>query len=117
MKQSVSKQIRREKKTVKVMIEIFCRAHHQATETLCASCEALLNYAYDRLDYCVFGDKKPVCSECGVHCYKPEKREQITDVMRYSGPRMFLKRPDLAVMHLLHEQRSKIMPPCRPKKS
>ncbi|MDW2334940.1 nitrous oxide-stimulated promoter family protein, partial [Vibrio sp. 1069] len=36
---------------------------------------------------------------------KPEPKEQMRLVMRYSGPRMLLKHPILAVRHLLHEKR------------
>lgn len=50
-------------------------------------------------------EKKPTCNKCPIHCYKPEPKEQMRLVMRYSGPRMLLKHPILAVRHLLHEKR------------
>ena len=37
----------------------------------------------------------------GNHCYKPEMRERIRQVMRYSGPRMITKHPVAAIRHLL----------------
>lgn len=40
-------------------------------------------------------------ANCKVHCYKPEVREQIRQVMRFSGPRMLLYHPVLAVWHLV----------------
>jgi len=36
-----------------------------------------------------------------VHCYKPERRKQIQQVMRYAGPRMLRSHPLLAIRHLL----------------
>ena len=36
-----------------------------------------------------------------VHCYQPQMREQIRQVMRFSGPRMLLYHPVLAVWHLI----------------
>ena len=33
-------------------------------------------------------ETKTFCSACKVHCYKPEMREQIRTVMRWSGPLM-----------------------------
>lgn len=52
-----------------------------------------------------YGEEKPTCNKCPIHCYKPEPKEQMRLVMRYSGPRMLLKHPILAVRHLLHEKR------------
>ena len=32
-------------------------------------------------------EEKTFCSNCTVHCYRPEMRERIRTVMRYAGPR------------------------------
>ena len=92
----------KEKQTVRFMIEIYCADKHaDAGEGLCSDCSELLNYAEQRLDKCPFGPDKPPCAQCQVHCYKPELRKQIQEVMRYSGPRMIKKHPVLAVRHLV----------------
>ncbi|WP_319552526.1 nitrous oxide-stimulated promoter family protein [uncultured Vibrio sp.] len=91
-------------KTVKAMVEVYCRAHHASSE-LCSECCDLLEYAEMRLDRCPYGEDKPTCNKCPIHCYKPEPKEQMRLVMRYSGPRMLLKHPILAIRHLLHEKR------------
>jgi hypothetical protein len=57
-------------------------------------------YARERIEKCPWGEKKPVCSKCTVHCYKPEKRENIRAIMRFSGPRMLTRSPLLAVRHM-----------------
>ena len=44
---------------------------------------------------------KTSCDACENHCYKPEMRERIRQVMRYSGPRMITKHPVAAIRHLL----------------
>ena len=36
-----------------------------------------------------------------VHCYQPQMREQIRQVMRYSGPRMLFHHPVMAIRHLI----------------
>jgi len=88
--------------TVKVMIGLYCRDHHSPKSPgLCSSCQALADYAYQRLDHCAFQADKTVCSKCPVHCYKPQMRGQIKAVMRYAGPRMLYRRPDMALAHLL----------------
>ena len=74
---------------------------------LCPQCQALLDYAHKRLEHCKFGENKPSCTRCPVHCYKPAMREQIRQVMRYSGPRMLLHDPIMAIRHLWDFLRAK----------
>jgi len=90
----------REKKTIKVMIELHCRGKHQTKKELCPECFEILNYANFRLDKCRYGSYKTTCSKCPTHCYKPTMKEEIRKVMRYSGPKMIYKHPVLAIYHL-----------------
>jgi hypothetical protein len=90
----------RELKTLRAMVSIHCRARHVAHAGLCGECAALLDYATRRLDRCVFGDDKPTCAKCSVHCYSGAMREQVSAVMRYAGPRMAWRHPILALAHL-----------------
>ena len=55
--------ITREKKTVELMIRLYCRKKEK-NQTLCPSCEELLHYAHARLDRCPFGEKKSSCKRC-----------------------------------------------------
>lgn len=87
-------------RTVAAMIRIYCRAHHGAAKAPCPGCAGLLAYARERIEKCPFGVDKPVCNQCTVHCYKPEMRERIKEVMRYAGPRMMRHHPILALRHL-----------------
>lgn len=89
-----------ERKTLQAMLAIYCRGRHAGGESLCADCQALLEYAEARLEKCPFGTKKPVCSQCTVHCYKPAMRARVRDVMKYAGPRMLGRHPMLALRHL-----------------
>lgn len=101
------KPLAKEKKTIAAMIGIFCRAHHEtAGKPLCPDCGNLLDYATKRLDKCPFGEQKGACSACEIHCYKPDMRKRITEVMRFSGPRMLKKHPFLAIDHLVKLKRS-----------
>lgn len=84
------------------MVGIYCSAHHRdGPENLCENCRQFLDYADVRLDKCPYGEEKPTCSNCPIHCYKPERREQAKAIMRYAGPRMLLKHPILAIAHKL----------------
>jgi hypothetical protein len=96
-----------ELKTIRAMVRIFCRNHHgtAANGGLCMECAALLHYATRRLDRCVFGDDKPTCANCKVHCYSVAMRERVREVMRYAGPRMVWRHPLLAAAHLREGRR------------
>lgn len=88
-------------KTVQEMIRMYCHAMHSTTnDELCGDCMNLLTYAEQRIDKCFYGDDKPVCSKCTVHCYKPEMREKIKEIMRYSGPKMMWKSPVLSLRYM-----------------
>lgn len=92
--------IEREKKTVSLMIRIFCKKH-EGNFSLCAACQELEKYAHERLDRCKYGDKKTSCRRCPTHCYKPLMKQKICKVMRFSGPRMLIYAPAEAIRHLL----------------
>jgi len=94
-----------ERRTVEVMIRIYCRAHHARRGGLCSKCGELRDYAFARIGKCPFGAAKPVCNRCTVHCYSPDMRRRIQAVMRYAGPRMLRSHPVLAVRHLLRSKR------------
>ena len=125
-----------EKKVVALMIRMYCRRHcrqqgrtaktelagqtgrtadtnqtdrtgaRHSTRPLCPECAALLDYALRRLDSCRFGNGKPSCRKCPVHCYRADMRERIRTVMRWAGPRMIFRHPIAATRHLLRELRS-----------
>ena len=95
--------IENEKKTVGLMIRLYCR-HCEKNKSLCGDCAELLKYAEARLDRCKFGEEKPTCRKCPIHCYKPDMRERMRKVMRWAGPRMILYDPIEAIKHLIREK-------------
>ena len=94
--------IRGDAKTLQAMLDIYCRDKHASTGTLCSECRELLDYATARLVKCPFGDKKPACAQCTIHCYQPAMRVRAREVMKYSGPRMLTTHPILAARHIVH---------------
>lgn len=93
---------------VRFMIEIYCRGKHKSGKgELCQDCEKLWQYVQLRRAKCPFGDKKPFCSNCKIHCHKPDMREKIKEVMRYAGPRMIFYNPRVAFAHLSETLRKK----------
>ena len=88
----MNKRLDREKRLVNLMIKKFCEDQHNTNE-LCVDCSNLLEYTFHRLLACPFAEDKPVCSKCTIHCYNRNYRNQIIDVMRYSGPKMIYIHP------------------------
>lgn len=98
----------REKRVVSLMISLYCRKKHRTKLELCDSCNNLLRYAIERSDKCPFMETKTFCSNCTVHCYRPEMRIQIKEVMRFSGPRMIFSHPIMAILHVIESRKEKI---------
>lgn len=97
----------KEKKLIPVMIKKYCKGRHRKArkeqgvkrDEVCSECGELTEYALFRLDKCPFKANKKFCSFCKIHCYKPEMREKIKAVMKYSGPRMLFTHPVFAISH------------------
>ena len=103
------KRLNREKETVQKMIALYCyKNNHAAKDALCDDCQELLDYAIHRIDHCPYGVEKPTYAKCPIHCYRPEMRDRIRQVMRFSGPRMLIYHPRLAMYHLVDELFSKL---------
>ena len=97
----------REKELVSQMIALYCCKQHDTKGALCPQCAALTAYARQRSDKCPFMETKTFCSNCKVHCYKPDMRERIRQVMAFSGPRMLFHHPAAALRHVIETKREK----------
>lgn len=100
-----TKRIAREKVTIEKMLRIYCQDKHGDPKGLCSSCQELYEYALQRLDWCKFQADKPTCGKCPIHCYRKDMRQQVQEVMRYSGPRIIFKHPIEAIYHILDSLR------------
>lgn len=99
MKKALSR-IEKEEKVVNLMIDLYYRHHDKQLKTNSPECLDLKQYVKFRLSKCPFQENKTFCSNCKIHCYKPEYREKIKKVMRYSGPRMLFHHPIIAIKHV-----------------
>ncbi|MDE6188974.1 MAG: nitrous oxide-stimulated promoter family protein [Clostridia bacterium] len=99
----------KEKKLIPVMIKKYCRGNHKsqrkeqgvARREVCLECKELTEFALFRLDKCPFKVNKKFCSFCKIHCYKPDMRAKIKEVMKYSGQRMLVGHPIFAISHVV----------------
>ncbi len=105
--QDISTKRQREKQMVSQMIALYCRRNHHTHGELCPECGALRQYACSRSEHCPFMETKTFCSNFRVHCYKPDMREKIRAVMRFSGPRMLFSHPIMAIRHMVESTREK----------
>jgi hypothetical protein len=99
----ITPRLLRELETIEAMTRIYCADHHRTREP-CNDCQALMTYAAKRLAVCTFGEEKPVCARCQVHCYGKAMRDKVREVMRYAGPRMIWRHPWLALMHVVDKR-------------
>jgi len=96
----------REYATLRKMVAIYCHDHHVgAADCPCSECRRFLDYAGQRLERCPYGQGKPTCASCPIHCYKRRQRNQARAIMRYAGPRMLLRHPWVALRHSLDKLR------------
>jgi hypothetical protein len=66
-------------------VEIYCwKQHGRRKGELCGECRELLDYACERRKSCPH-EPKPKCKDCCTHCYRPDARAKIREIMRYSG--------------------------------
>lgn len=107
MNKSVERKREQEKQMVSQMIRLYCRRKHKTRNGLCKECAELEAYAQLRSEKCPFMETKTFCSNCRVHCYKPEMREKIRQIMRFSGPRMIFSHPVAAIKHVVLTSREK----------
>lgn len=89
-----------ELKIVNKMIDIYCYGNHEDNDT-CESCSKLKIYVHNRMEECPYKNHKPACNKCHIHCYDTKEREEIRQVMRYSGPRILFRNPVMVIKHIL----------------
>ena len=67
---------------------------------LCPACVELLTHALVKRAHCPL-NPKPMCKHCPSHCYHPKYREQIREVMKFSGLHIVLTGRLDYLFHLL----------------
>jgi hypothetical protein len=106
-------------RTLARFIDVYCRHRHNGAAkepvrlkthavdaihgrplVLCTPCRKLLAHAFVKRTHCPL-DPKPACKKCPTHCYAPKYRQQIREVMKYSGRRLVLSGHLDYLYHLL----------------
>lgn len=96
------RQIEREKRTIRLMVSIYCRDHRHSVSGTCQECGGLLNYVTERFDLCPYRTgAKPACGLCRSNCFTAEAHRRFREIMRYAGPRMMVRHPVLTLAHVV----------------
>ena len=88
---------------IRWMINYYCKNNHKSAG-ICTECNDLLNYAIKRIVNCPHGLNKPACSSCEIHCYKDTYRVKIHEVMKFSGPWIFFKKPVYGIKYIIKKK-------------
>ena len=96
----------KENRVVSEMIKLYCKKRHGKVG-ICEECMELTDYCKKRIEQCPFMEEKTFCNQCKVHCYSKEMQEKIRKVMRFSGPRMLIYHPIMAIHHLIETIKNK----------
>ena len=105
MNDNIASLTRKELKDLKVLLQftaVYCANRHTSDRAaviteepdfqslplhkylVCIECSDFLLYAFERRLRCPL-EEKPICKHCTVHCYKAGHREQVREIMRFSG--------------------------------
>ena len=115
----LDKALRRDLKTLAMFIHIYCKYKHSGlvrapvqlkthdvravagrSIVCCDECRKLLAHAFTKRSHCPM-DPKPMCKHCPSHCYAPHYRDQIRQVMKYSGKKLLFSGRLDYLYHLL----------------
>jgi len=104
MSHNLTEKQQKEFDLVRQMVQLTCADQHSTTGDLCEECAALLDYVAARIARCPYGEEKPTCRRCPIHCYRPVERQRIKEVMAHAGPRLLLRGDLAALKHLIHDR-------------
>ncbi len=93
-----------EKELITIMIKLYNKKK-LGQKQLTKEMQELLDYSYLRIENCPhrkknFNGKKPFCSCCTIQCYKADMKQDMVEVMKFSGPRMIFSHPIVSIEHL-----------------
>jgi hypothetical protein len=116
---SANDRLKRDLKTLALFIRIYCRSKHaqrpkspvrlkthnietiaRGPVELCPECTKLLAHDFVKRSRCPM-NPKPACKHCPSHCYHPDYRARIREVMKYSGRHLVLSGRLDYLFHLL----------------
>jgi len=102
--ETLTKQQQKDVRVIGKFVEVYCAGKHGAVMrskfklpeslgsiSLCVECAEFTGYAIARRLKCPLEPDKPACKHCKIHCYSPEQRKRMQEIMSYSGRKLILK--------------------------
>jgi hypothetical protein len=89
-----------EKKVFRDMVVLYCKKNHTVNSP-CEECKKIIDYGFKKIEICPYGESKPFCSKCSIHCYEKNMQKKVKEIMRYSGPRIIFYHPIASLKHLI----------------
>ncbi|UJF19864.1 nitrous oxide-stimulated promoter family protein [Vibrio sp. SS-MA-C1-2] len=94
--------VKQEQIALKAKFNLYCHTLHRSAK-LCPDCDALLNYALERIEQCKSEQAKPSCNNCSNSCYQAAKRLEIRHITQWAEPRLWKKHPIKALSIRLNQ--------------
>jgi hypothetical protein len=101
--QTMTRQMTKDIKLIGRFTEVWCAGHrHEGRQSLsvpgsdqpvqlCPECAEFFEYAVMKRQKCPLEAEKPSCKHCRIHCYAPQQRATVRQIMAWSGRRMLLR--------------------------
>lgn len=101
--QTMTRQMLKDIKVIGKFTEVWCDGHQHSGRQLravpgsdmqlqlCPACAEFFSYAVLKRQKCPLEAEKPSCKHCRIHCYAPQQRALVRQIMAWSGKRMLLR--------------------------
>jgi hypothetical protein len=102
--ETVTKQQKKDIRLLGKFVEVYCSGKHcgavmssfvlpagLGSRTICTECASFLEYAVVKRLNCPLEAEKPSCKHCRIHCYAPQQRDKVREMMSYSGRNLMLQ--------------------------
>lgn len=83
----------------KMLIAIF-GVYQKYNKDTDLNLEEIKSYSLKRLDNCIHIGEDIFCGFCEIQCFGDKYKKEIRSIMRFSGPRMILYHPIMAIRYL-----------------
>lgn len=103
MNRALNRQQRKDIRIIGRFTQVWCAGHRHPERapydlpgdlpplSLCPDCASFMAYAVARRLSCPLEAEKPSCKHCRIHCYAPQQRALVRQIMAWSGRRMIMR--------------------------
>lgn len=102
--ETINRQQKNDIRLIGKFVETYCSGKHSGStrkacslpadlghRLLCSDCTDFLQHAVMKRLNCPLEDEKPSCKRCRIHCYAAPHRENVREIMAYSGRKLIMR--------------------------